>query len=174
MTTLRPFTLDDLLSFNPVNLDPLTETYNLSFYLTYLARWPSYFVSAVSPRGKVQGYCMGKCEGEADLWHGHVTAVTVGPEYRRQGLAGVLMGGLEATTEGVKGYFVDLFVRASNGVAIGMYERMGYTKYRRVLGYYSGREEEDAWDMRKPMSRDKEGKSAVPLGRDIRPEELEW
>ncbi len=30
------------------------------------------------------------------------------------------------------GYFVDLFVRKSNQVAIGMYEKFGYTKYREV------------------------------------------
>jgi ribosomal protein S18 acetylase RimI-like enzyme len=41
------------------------------------------------------------------------------------------------------GYFVDLFVRASNSVAISMYTQFGYTKYRQVIGYYSG--EEDAW-----------------------------
>eukprot|EP00968_Pinguiococcus_pyrenoidosus_P016295 scaffold1554_cov261-Pinguiococcus_pyrenoidosus.AAC.3 len=29
------------------------------------------------------GYIMGKAEGKEDLWHGHVTAVTVTPEYRR-------------------------------------------------------------------------------------------
>jgi N-terminal acetyltransferase B complex catalytic subunit len=28
------------------------------------------------------------------------------------------------------GYFVDLFVRKSNAMAIGMYEKFGYTKYR--------------------------------------------
>ena len=35
----------------------------------------------------------------------------------------------------------------SNKSAITMYEKMGYSIYRRVLGYYSG--EEDAFDMRK-------------------------
>ncbi len=30
------------------------------------------------------------------------------------------------------GYFVDLFVRKSNAVAIGMYEKFGYIKYREV------------------------------------------
>ena len=30
------------------------------------------------------------------------------------------------------GYFVDLFVRKSNAVAIAMYEKFGYTKYREV------------------------------------------
>ena len=41
------------------------------------------------------------------------------------------------------GYFVDLYVRESNKVAIAMYEKFGYTVYRRVLNYYSG--EEDAF-----------------------------
>ena len=40
-------------------------------------------------------------------------------------------------------YFVDLFVRVSNAVAITMYEKFGYSVYRRVLEYYSG--EEDAF-----------------------------
>ena len=39
MTTLRPFCCDDLFHYNNVNLDPLTETYNLAFYLMYLTRW---------------------------------------------------------------------------------------------------------------------------------------
>ena len=31
---------------------------------------------------------------------------------------------------------MDLFVRMGNHVAIGMYERFGYSVYRRVIGYY--------------------------------------
>ena len=45
------------------------------------------------------GYIMGKAEGKGEQWHGHVTAVTVAPAYRRQGLARTLMGTLEETTE---------------------------------------------------------------------------
>ena len=41
------------------------------------------------------------------------------------------------------GYFVDLYVRKSNAVAIGMYEKFGYVVYRQVINYYSG--EEDAY-----------------------------
>ena len=52
-----------------------------------------------------------------------------------------------------------------------VYLQFGYTTYRKVLGYYSG--QEDALDMRKAMPRDKDKKSIVPLGRAIRPEELE-
>jgi N-terminal acetyltransferase B complex catalytic subunit len=40
-------------------------------------------------------------------------------------------------------YFVDLFVRVSNQVAVSMYKKFGYVVYRQVMGYYSG--EEDAY-----------------------------
>ena len=50
-------------------------------------------------------------------------------------------------------YFVDLFVRASNTLAIKMYEKFGYSTYRRVWGYYSGELPEDALDMRKALPR---------------------
>lgn len=41
---------------------------------------------------------MGKAEGRKELWHGHVTAVTVAPEYRRLGVAKQLMDNLEAVS----------------------------------------------------------------------------
>ena len=66
---------------------------------------------------------LGKAEGKGRLWHGHVTAVTVGPPYRRQGLAQKLMNYLEdVTINRHNAYFVDLFVRVSNTVAIEMYK----------------------------------------------------
>lgn len=49
--------------------------------------------------------------------------------------------------------------------------QLGYTLYRRVLGYYSG--EEDAHDMRKAMPRDVHQNSTVPMNRPIHPHELE-
>jgi hypothetical protein len=36
--------MNDLLKFNNVNLDVLTETYNMSFYMSYMSRWPESFV----------------------------------------------------------------------------------------------------------------------------------
>jgi len=97
-------------------------------------------VSAGGPRSPV----MGKAEGTGENWHGHVTAITVGPEFRRIGLATSMMSWLERVSEHVyNGYFVDLFVRQSNAVAVGMYKQLGYSVYRQVIGYYSG--EEDAY-----------------------------
>ncbi|KAI9143895.1 acyl-CoA N-acyltransferase [Paraphysoderma sedebokerense] len=173
MTTLRRFTTDDLFNVNNINLDHLTENYNISFYLNYLARWPDYFYVAESPNQKLMGYIMGKAEGRGTDWHGHVTAITVAPEYRRLGLARQLMQILEDVSEKIyNGYFVDLFVRVSNTVAIKMYEQFGYTVYRRVLGYYSGAEEEDAFDMRKALPRDVNKESIIPLKHPVRPEDV--
>lgn len=44
---------------------------------------------------------MGKAEGHLanEQWHGHVTCVSVAPEFRRLGLAAKLMGGLEDISE---------------------------------------------------------------------------
>lgn len=44
---------------------------------------------------------MGKAEGSVahEEWHGHVTALTVAPEFRRLGLAGKLMSVLEEISE---------------------------------------------------------------------------
>lgn len=81
----------------------------------YFARWPNYNVVSEAPGGKLMGYgtcwtwkhimshmasaVMGKAEGKGDQWHGHVTAVTVAPEYRRLGVAKILMDYLEILSD---------------------------------------------------------------------------
>ncbi len=115
-------------------------------------------------------------------WHGHVTALTVAPQARRLGLARALTAALEAACDAARAYFVDLFVRAGNATAGGLYRGLGYTVFRRVVDYYSddptGRSVtggEDAFDMRKPLARDRERKYVRAKGGEevrITPEDL--
>lgn len=93
----------------------------------------------ISPSHRLQKHTViGKAEGHDTDWHGHITAVTVAPEYRRLAIAGNLCKLLERISEEpYRGFFVDLYVRRSNDVAIGMYERMGYSVYRCVRDYYA-------------------------------------
>ncbi len=56
--------------------------YHLPFYLDYLARWPEYCLMAEGAHRQAMGYIIGKVEGKGESWHGHITAVTVAPEYR--------------------------------------------------------------------------------------------
>ncbi|KAG6860104.1 hypothetical protein C0995_015715 [Termitomyces sp. Mi166 len=175
MSVLRPFKATDMFKFNNINLDIWTETYGIGFYLNYLSRWPDLCSVQEAPGGRMMGYVIGKAEGSNSEWHGHVTAITVAPEYRRLGLARKMMGLLEMVSDEIyKGFFVDLYVRCANSVAIDMYEGMGYSVYRRVREYYGniglgkgGRDEEDAFDMRKPLSRDSRRRSVRSNGRDM-------
>ena len=152
MTTVRPFCARDLFAFNNVNMDHWTETYSNGFYLSYLAQWPDMTLTACAAHtGNLMGYVLGKAEGkeprtdpkrrkqQEPTLHGHITAVTVAPEYRRLGVAHMLMDFYEYCSEHVyRGYFVDLFVRPSNKKAVDMYEKRGYSVYRRVHAYYQG------------------------------------
>ena len=56
MSAIRPFEPLDLLRLNSTNLDNLTENYDITFYLTYLAKWPSLFQVIEGPNGEIQGY----------------------------------------------------------------------------------------------------------------------
>eukprot|EP00931_Biecheleriopsis_adriatica_P105287 TRINITY_DN7984_c0_g1_i1.p1 TRINITY_DN7984_c0_g1~~TRINITY_DN7984_c0_g1_i1.p1 ORF type:complete len:177 (+),score=32.32 TRINITY_DN7984_c0_g1_i1:209-739(+) len=171
MTSLRPMLVEDLLHFNAVNLDTWTETFNMNFYFHYLTRWPECCAVAEAADGSIAGYIIGKVEGSKEEWHGHVSAISVAPEFRRTGVANRLMEYLEKVSEDVHDcYFVDLFVRPTNTAAISFYEGLGYVVYRTVTGYYSG--EEDAYDMRKPLARDEERKSVKGAGFRISPDEL--
>ena len=133
-------------------------------------------------------------------WHGHVTALTVAPQHRRLGLAKMLTGALERGSEAQDAWFVDLFVRAGNATAIGLYTGMGYefpyrnptearfgrvltsnrySVYRRVLDYYNDdptgkKSGEDAFDMRKPLARDKKKQYIRENGEDhhVNPEDI--
>lgn len=46
----------DLLKFNPCNLDHLTETYNIGFYLEYFTKWPQLCKVIESPSGQIEAY----------------------------------------------------------------------------------------------------------------------
>lgn len=67
MATLRQFSLFDMLHYNNINLDILTETFNSYFYAKYLIKWPEYCVSLWSSTQMIQAYrkrgliqCLGK------------------------------------------------------------------------------------------------------------------
>lgn len=179
MTTVRPFSVSDLFRFNNVNLDSWTETYSCSFYTNYIAQWPDLlFTASAAHSDRVMGYMIGKAEGadpgkskKVPTLHGHVTAVTVAPEYRRLGVAGMLMDMLERASDAIyNAYFIDLFVRPSNETAINMYHHLGYSVYRRVDKYYRGdirQATEDGYDMRKALPRDTKKQTVRDNGVDV-------
>lgn len=59
-------------------------------------------------------------------WHGHITVLTIAPAWRRLGHARRLTESLERASDINDAWFVDLYVRAGNTIAVGMYKGMGY------------------------------------------------
>jgi len=189
MTSLRPFHATDIFKFNPTNLDPLTETYDLNFYFSYLARWPHLFNVAEGLDGTIDGYIMGKLESSPSYYvnsehylpfHAHITALTVAPHARRLGPARTLSSTLENSGDEYDAWFVDLFVRKSNKVGQALYKGLGYKVFRVVKEYYvddlsdDTKDGEDAWDMRKRLKRDVSGIHARDDGENyvVRPEDV--
>lgn len=89
---------------------------------------------SVCTDGPFWSVVMGKVEEDSSLysfsehylpWHGHVTALTVAPQYRRLGIAKLLTAAFEQACNNLDAWFVDLFVRAGNDTAIKMYKGMG-------------------------------------------------
>ncbi|KAK5149465.1 hypothetical protein LTR04_007048 [Oleoguttula sp. CCFEE 6159] len=165
MATIRPMKAVDLLKFNPTNLDHLTETYSISFYLEYLAKWPHLCRVIEGWDGGIEGYTTNPNPNYLP-WHAHITALTVAPSARRLGHATLVTSALEAAGDASDAWFVDLFVREENKVAQTLYEKMGYSVYRRVVGYYN--DDSDAFDMRKPLKRDGERKTVREGGENVR------
>jgi N-terminal acetyltransferase B complex catalytic subunit len=152
---------------NAVNLDRYTENFQPNYYLNYFAKSPELIYVTQSSNGTVSGLMMGKVEGVDDLYHAHVSALSVARQHRRSNIAKLLMAEFESLAERVYDtYFSDLYVRPSNCTAVLLYKTLGYIVYRRVLNYYTN---EDAYDMRKSLHRDATKKSMVPLPHPTNP-----
>ena len=49
-------TATDLFHLTACNLDPLTETYDIAFYLDYLSRWPELCSVIEGVDGRIEAY----------------------------------------------------------------------------------------------------------------------
>lgn len=182
MTTIKPFSLLDIFSYSSINLDILTETFGDKFYGKYISKWPEYCKSLINGENRIQAYLLGKVEGSIPekSWHGHITAVTVAPNARRQGIARYFMDYLKMVSEKIHdAFYVDLFVRPSNQVAVGMYRYLGYGVFQIVDKYYSkgrgeGSQAEDCYDMRLGLERNLDGLFVKPTGKVIKPSEVKF
>lgn len=56
MANFRRFRPSDLNKLAKCNLDRYTETYELSFYFQYYAKWPALFQVAEDEEGNIIGY----------------------------------------------------------------------------------------------------------------------
>ena len=70
------------------------------------------------------------------LDEGYITNVAVRPDYRRQGIAGELLGVFQRFAEGKQLAFLTLEVRESNAPARALYTKYGYKEVGVRKNYY--------------------------------------
>lgn len=77
----------------------------MDFYLMYMSKWSDMFFAEEAPNGEVVGIGVGKVEGdtlpEKKDWRGHVSVLTIAPEYRRVGYSLRFMKYMEDVSEQV-------------------------------------------------------------------------
>ena len=97
--------------------------------------------------GQVVGYVGSQTVlGEADMMN-----LAVREEYRRRGIAEMLVNGLVAQLKAQGSRILLLEVRASNDPAIALYEKLGFVQVGRRPNYYH-KPKEDALILRKEWS----------------------
>lgn len=95
------------------------------------------FIAAVTDDGEVVGYAGLHCV----LDEGYIDNIAVRPQYRRQGVAGELLGAFIRFGEANLA-FLTLEVRQSNLPAIALYEKYGFFKVGRRKNYYDSPRED--------------------------------
>lgn len=83
----------------------MTSQFSMDFYLTYMSKWPDLFFTEGAPNGDLVGFGVGKIEGDPspekiDL-RGHVSVLTIAPEYRRARFSLTFMKFIEDVSEKV-------------------------------------------------------------------------
>uniref|UniRef100_A0A8B9BAM8 N-acetyltransferase domain-containing protein n=1 Tax=Anser brachyrhynchus TaxID=132585 RepID=A0A8B9BAM8_9AVES len=99
------------------------------YYYHYYYYFPLFYVLMFSIMGKAEDFVA------REEWHGHVTSLSVACEFQQ--LLFFLTVSYLFFSERKGGFFIDLFVRISNQVAVHIYKQVGYSVYWTVLEYYS-------------------------------------
>ena len=111
-----------------------------------LAGWPSAVILlAEAGGGRVAGFVLAHRRAA----HAHLITLDVLPSWRRRGLGRRLLLACERRLRAAGASMVSLETAVNNAVAQSLYARLGYTRVRRLPGYYPNGE--DAWRMKKEL-----------------------
>ena len=145
---LRTLELRDLDAIERIERDSYPTPWSRSMFASELAKPSSLSLGAFEPeRGGLVGYLI--ISRYVDAWH--VMNVAVAPEYRRRGVARLLLDRLfEVTaTDERRGYTLE--VRVSNEGAIKLYETLGFKARGVRRGYYTDNREDALIMWRDPL-----------------------
>jgi ribosomal-protein-alanine N-acetyltransferase len=126
---VRRLTYSDLPAVIAIERRSFPTPWSLAMFVLELSKPSGVCLAAVDESGLI-GYLV--CSRYDDVWH--LMNVAVSPERRRAGIARVLIERLFEETGPDAQYTLE--VRVSNGVAITMYERLGFRSAGLRRRYY--------------------------------------
>ncbi|MBA2360117.1 MAG: ribosomal protein S18-alanine N-acetyltransferase [Actinobacteria bacterium] len=137
---LRHLTLADLAAIERIERIAYPTPWSRSMFAGEIAKHSSICLGAIDTdaAGCLAGYLI--ISRYADAWH--VMNVAVEEEYRRRGIATLLLNRLFELTsaDDRRGYTLE--VRVSNEQAIKLYERLGFVSRGIRRGYYTDNRED--------------------------------
>ena len=145
---LRKLKLRDLSAIEEIERASYPTPWSRSMFAGELAKPSSICLGAVDgERDELVGYLI--ISRYVDAWH--VMNIAVEPDYRRRGVATMLLQRLFELTagNGDRGYTLE--VRVSNKGAITLYERLGFRARGIRRGYYTDNREDALIMWRDPV-----------------------
>ncbi|MFX1303905.1 MAG: GNAT family N-acetyltransferase [Promethearchaeota archaeon] len=148
---IRKCTLEDLDGVIEVNEKELPEDYPYFFYKSILDNFPECFLVAQNNDGKIIAYIMWRVEKAPSVNSlkyvnkAHLVSIAVSEEYRRKGIANILLSNSMKAIKKYKIHDYVLEVRVSNYTAIKLYEKYDYKIESIKKNYY--RDGENAYYM---------------------------
>jgi len=129
---LRRLELHDLTAIETIERSSYPTPWSRSMFAGELAKPSSISLGAFAPDGELVGYLI--ISRYVDAWH--VMNVAVAPEWRRRGIASLLLEHLFRATasDDRRGYTLE--VRVSNVGAIRLYERLGFREVARETRHF--------------------------------------
>ena len=144
---MRRLQAADLDAIETIERASYPTPWSRAMFATELAKPSSISLGAYLPEtGELVGYLI--ISRYVDAWH--VMNVAVAPSHRRQGIGSALLERLfaEIASDANRGYTLE--VRVSNGSAIRLYERLGFTRRGVRRGYYTDTREDAVIMWREP------------------------
>ena len=146
---LRRLELRDLAEIEEIERSSYPTPWSRSMFASELSKPSSLCLGAVDPEtSRLVGYLV--ISRYVDAWH--VMNVAVRPDYRRHGVASMLMHRLFDLTAGRSRRGYTLEVRVSNTGAIKLYERLGFRARGVRRGYYTDNREDALIMWKDPVS----------------------
>lgn len=138
---IRPFRMSDLDALLAIERTSFgADAYDRKLFAELFAACGRLFLVAAAG-ARIRAYIVTETAVRREALCADVVSLAVGPAWRGRGIARALLGGTLRRLQLRRVERVTLTVRASNGPAQALYARFGFTRLRRVRGYYEDGED---------------------------------